>query len=235
MKAHQALVAAISCCALPLAFAPSTGQVMLGSPTVVDGDTFRFGNETVRLYGIDAPESEQTCTRGSETWACGQEATSALRQYVAGGRLDCKSRDFDVYGRIVAVCRANGRDLSQAMTERGFAVALPQTTTAYVAAEQAARTQRKGIWAGNFVQPADYRAAHPIKPDQVRTRSSGRTAARARAISPRVSTPSTSSTYYRSCREAWAVGAAPLYRGQPGYRIGLDGDLDGIACEPFRR
>ena len=39
---------------------------------------------------------------------------------------------------------------------------------------------------------------------------------------------------YRSCREARAAGAAPLYRGQPGYGAHMDGDSDGIACEPYR-
>ena len=37
---------------------------------------------------------------------------------------------------------------------------------------------------------------------------------------------------FRSCREARAAGAAPMYRGQPGYNPALDGDGDGIACEP---
>ena len=38
--------------------------------------------------------------------------------------------------------------------------------------------------------------------------------------------------YYRSCLEAWAAGKAPIYENEPGYRSGLDGDSDGIACEP---
>lgn len=38
---------------------------------------------------------------------------------------------------------------------------------------------------------------------------------------------------YRNCREARAAGAAPLYRGQPGYGAHMDGDNDGIACEPY--
>ncbi|MDO7834733.1 excalibur calcium-binding domain-containing protein [Sphingobium sp. HBC34] len=38
---------------------------------------------------------------------------------------------------------------------------------------------------------------------------------------------------YRNCRDAWAAGAAPLYRGQPGYGAHMDGDGDGIACEPY--
>ena len=42
------------------------------------------------------------------------------------------------------------------------------------------------------------------------------------------------SVYYRNCDAARAAGAAPIYRGQPGYREGLDGDSDGIACEPYR-
>jgi hypothetical protein len=40
--------------------------------------------------------------------------------------------------------------------------------------------------------------------------------------------------YYYRCDEARAAGAAPIYRGQPGYRPGLDADGDGIACEPYR-
>ena len=40
-----------------------------------------------------------------------------------------------------------------------------------------------------------------------------------------------SETYYANCAEARAAGAAPIYRGEPGYRSGLDRDNDGIACE----
>jgi hypothetical protein len=37
--------------------------------------------------------------------------------------------------------------------------------------------------------------------------------------------------YYKNCTAARAAGAAPIYRGEPGYRAGLDRDNDGIACE----
>ncbi len=43
-----------------------------------------------------------------------------------------------------------------------------------------------------------------------------------------------SSVYYAGCHEVRASGKAPLYAGQPGYREGMDGDHDGIACEPHR-
>lgn len=39
---------------------------------------------------------------------------------------------------------------------------------------------------------------------------------------------------FRSCAAARAAGAAPLRRGTPGYNPNLDGDNDGIACEPYR-
>jgi Excalibur calcium-binding domain len=44
-----------------------------------------------------------------------------------------------------------------------------------------------------------------------------------------------SSAYYRYCDEARSAGAAPLYRGEPGYRPALDRDGDGVACEPYYR
>jgi Excalibur calcium-binding domain len=40
--------------------------------------------------------------------------------------------------------------------------------------------------------------------------------------------------YFSGCNEVRAAGLAPLFRGQPGYRPGMDGDNDGIACESYR-
>lgn len=40
--------------------------------------------------------------------------------------------------------------------------------------------------------------------------------------------------YYSGCDDARAAGVAPLYVGEPGYRPEMDGDDDGIACEPYR-
>ena len=40
--------------------------------------------------------------------------------------------------------------------------------------------------------------------------------------------------YYPDCDAARSAGVAPLYMGEAGYRPELDGDSDGIACEPYR-
>lgn len=43
--------------------------------------------------------------------------------------------------------------------------------------------------------------------------------------------PEPQKDFYANCKEAKAAGAAPLYKGDPGYRSDLDRDGDGIACE----
>jgi len=40
--------------------------------------------------------------------------------------------------------------------------------------------------------------------------------------------------YSPGCNEVRAVGKAPLHAGQPGYRAEINGDGDGVACEPVR-
>jgi hypothetical protein len=48
-------------------------------------------------------------------------------------------------------------------------------------------------------------------------------------LQPSLESPS--AVYYPNCKAAKAAGAAPLHIGDPGYRSGLDGDCDGVACE----
>jgi len=43
-------------------------------------------------------------------------------------------------------------------------------------------------------------------------------------------TPKPSAVYYKNCGVALSEGAAPILRGEPGYRSGLDPDGDGVAC-----
>lgn len=51
---------------------------------------------------------------------------------------------------------------------------------------------------------------------------------------PAAAAPTTSEVqeaYYATCAAAKHAGAAPLHRGEPGYRSKLDRDGDGVACE----
>jgi len=39
--------------------------------------------------------------------------------------------------------------------------------------------------------------------------------------------------WWGGCNDARRAGTEPIYRGEPGYRPEMDGDDDGIACEPY--
>jgi endonuclease YncB( thermonuclease family) len=57
--------------------APALATMVEGRARVVDGDTLEVGGRKVRLFGIDAPELDQTCDAEGQLWACGAEARAA--------------------------------------------------------------------------------------------------------------------------------------------------------------
>lgn len=211
--------------ALFLVAVPVSAQDISGPARAADGDSLDLSGISVRLHGVDAPELAQSCQRDGSTWMCGREAQGRLASLIAGRQVVCDQKDVDDYGRIVAACRAGSTDLGGAMIDAGLAVALPKFSDRYVAAEARARTARLGLWAGSFQTPAEFRAGHP------RPRPRANNAPR---VNSPTQLPSPSGVYFRNCKEAWAAGAAPLHRGKPGYRPEMDGDGDGIACEPYR-
>ena len=70
------------------------------------------------------------------------------------------------------------------------------------------------------------KAASPATQAQPRPATPPRPAAQPTYPPPRNDEP-----YYANCTAARAAGAAPLRRGQPGYRAAMDRDEDGVACE----
>lgn len=144
----------------------STGVVqanepIAGKPSVIDGDTIEIHGQRIRLFGIDAPESDQQCFRGDQPWPCGRRAAQELQTFIGNSIITCTEKDRDRYGRIVAVCRlgTQGTDLSGYMTTQGYALAYRRYSTAYVGGEDFARRKGSGIWMGTFQTPWDYRAS----------------------------------------------------------------------------
>jgi endonuclease YncB( thermonuclease family) len=222
------LAAALAC------GAPAAAQVHVGQAVAVDGDSLEIGDVRFRLFGVDALEARQTCNRRDQIWGCGQEAAAVLRGMLENKTVTCDQRDIDAYGRIVAVCTANGRDLAQEMVRMGLAVALPEFTTDYVEWEDLARQRGLGIWSAEFERPSEFRAGddQSVREERALLAEARRREA-ARQGQARQTRGRASMVYYRNCAEARAAGAAPIYRGQPGYRQEMDGDGDGIACEPY--
>ncbi len=128
---------------------------------VQDGDTLRIGDTRIRLFGIDAPESKQSCERDGLPWLCGQEAGKFLRSLVAGQKIACVEKDRDRYGRTVATCALpDGRNLGAEMVRAGMALAYRQYGgKLYDAPEAEAKAEQRGLWAGSFIRPWEWRKA----------------------------------------------------------------------------
>lgn len=132
---------------------------IMGIAQAIDGDSLQVGNQQIRLFGVDAPEAEQNCKRGIQSWPCGEEAAAKLRQLVTGRDVFCIPVNIDQYDRAVARCRANGKDVNAAMVESGLATAYRRYSMDYVPFEDRAKAAKRGLWSGTFTPPSDYRHA----------------------------------------------------------------------------
>lgn len=153
--------------ALALVLATSSraaGTEIQGRASVTDGDTISIHGQSVRLYGIDAPESAQTCTRAGKPWRCGQQAANALDAKIGDRPVRCASAGTDRYGRMLGRCRLGGEDLGAWMVRNGWALAFVRYSSDYVSEERAAERAHAGIWAGSFTPPWDWRAARRAAP-----------------------------------------------------------------------
>ena len=106
--------------------AATTGAALAditGTASIIDGDTIDLHGERIRLHGIDAPESRQTCISNGATWPCGQSATDALASFIGGVPVRCKEQGTDRYGRIIATCYVQGEDIEAWMVLNGWALA----------------------------------------------------------------------------------------------------------------
>lgn len=97
-----------------LLVAPFAAASITGTAAVTDGDTLRIGPVIVRIHGIDAPETGQTCrTTEGKHWNCGAAAANRLAALADGRMISCEALARDRYGRIVARCSAAGVDLGR--------------------------------------------------------------------------------------------------------------------------
>jgi endonuclease YncB( thermonuclease family) len=158
------ILAIISALAMLLPGALAAAENIAGRASVIDGDTIEIHGTRIRLWGIDAPESDQLC-RGhdSELYRCGQKSAAALAGilYMIPRPVICAPKDRDQYGRVVATCKIGepGPDIAHWMVSNGHALDWPQYSSGqYAEAQQRAEPSNAGMWAGSFVEPWRYRS-----------------------------------------------------------------------------
>jgi endonuclease YncB( thermonuclease family) len=114
---------------------------------VQDGDSFRARRghrvETIRLYGIDAPEHDQ---------AAGQAAKRLAEALVGGKKIAVTPLDTDRYGRTVALAEARGVLVNAELVRAGLAWVCPHYCKAQPLCsdlqflQETARQRRLGLW-----------------------------------------------------------------------------------------
>lgn len=179
---------------------------------VIDGDTFVMaGGERVRVLGIDS------CEAGSRG---GDSATVAAETLLDGKSVTLRqegSADRDGFGRLLRYVQLeDGRDFGSVMI-------VSSHTSVYEGGDASAgyMADLRARDSGRACGGSETTSSRPAPPPAPAPRTTS---------APTADAPS-GGAYYRNCDAAEAAGAAPMLRGQPGYRGPLDRDDDGIACE----
>ena len=136
-----------------------------GTALIVDGDTIKISGMKVRLSGIDTPERKQTCRKASVTWRCGYEATETLRAWTDTKEVRCIGDTKDRYGRLIADCFVDGYNINARLVYEGMALAYRRYSKRYVPEEDEAKAAKRGLWAGEFVAPWDWRRGERLGSD----------------------------------------------------------------------
>lgn len=131
-------------------------EPVVARPRLVDGDSFHFGSDEVRLHGIDAPEGRQTCTRAGQSWPCGEESRRHLARLIGNRSISCRTTERDQHDRLLSVCSVDGIELNREMVVSGMALAYGN----YEREEREARAAKRGLWSGEFQRPREWRRQH---------------------------------------------------------------------------
>jgi len=136
-----------------------------GMALISDGDTIAISGMKVRLNGIDTPERNQTCRKAGVTWKCGYEVTETLRGWLDSKEVRCLGDTKDRYGRLIADCFVDGYNVNARLVYEGLALAYRKYSKKYIPEEDKARAAKRGLWAGEFVTPWDWRRGKRLEPD----------------------------------------------------------------------
>ena len=125
---------------------------------IIDGDTIILNSEKIRFYGIDTPEIKQTCTdKYGHTYLCGVKAKLELEKIIGSRKVACIKKTKDRYKRSISICYVDGKDINSLMVKKGWALAYRKYSKKYVKDEVIAKSNKAGMWSGDFIAPWKWR------------------------------------------------------------------------------
>ncbi len=124
---------AIIIAALAAVGATAAADLISSQARTTDGDTIRLGHQSVRIWGIAAPERSEPG---------GREASAAMADLLASGTVICQPTGEKSHSRIVARCYIDGRDIGRAMVATGWARDCPRYSGGAYADTEAATKRR---------------------------------------------------------------------------------------------
>ena len=146
-------------------FDPTTLPPIFGSVSVISGDTLKIEGRYFRLFGIDAPEMNQSCASASGgAYRCGAEAASWLRGWLQSNTVECRVMQQDSRGGMVGICFLGDYDIGASIVNAGWAVAYRKYSPVYIPYEAQAKQKRSGLWQGSFYMPWDWKKLQTKKP-----------------------------------------------------------------------
>lgn len=147
------------------AFNPNNFPAIYSSARVINADTLELQGRYFKLYGIDAPEANQTCADNQgRSYNCGREAAMWLKNWITSNELECRVMQQDSKGNMVGTCALGQYDLGAALVNAGWAVAYRKYSDIYVPYERQAQANKRGLWQGRFYMPWDWREMQGKKP-----------------------------------------------------------------------
>jgi len=141
-----------------VSFAPKLdSKTIIGNAKVIDGDTIHIGSNKIRLHGIDAPETNQTCEKNNVEWYCGKDSAQILINFINNQKVTCDVKGTDKYKRYISVCFVNNIDMNEFMVRNGWAIAYRYYSKDYAESEDRAKKDNIGIWQSLFQEPYLFR------------------------------------------------------------------------------
>ncbi|MET3575331.1 thermonuclease family protein [Bhargavaea ullalensis] len=209
--------------------APAGDLIPVKLVKTIDGDTIKIKYEgkeqNVRYLLIDTPETNHP-RLGKQPF--GEQAKERNRELLAKGEV---SIEFDVgnrkdkYDRLLAYVYVDGESVEEKLLEEGLArvayVYPPNTRhlDRFEKAEKRAKDKGIGIW--SIEDYATDRGFDKEKAEEVEE-----------APGSEPASDKNTGNRFENCTELRKVYPDGVKRGHPAYEPRMDGDKDGVACEP---